>query len=259
MSAVDGDPDDRATYAAAFDAVKTAAFPPGEYVGQESFMSAGEIVDLARRAGVGPGVRVLDVCCGIGAPGRHVTRTLGGDYLGVDRSAAAVAVARDLAGDLPCRFTVGAVPPLPAGPFDVVLLLETLLAFPDKQPLLAAVAAALAPGGRFALTAEEGDPLTDAERAAMPGGGTVHPVPLPDLLALLAAAGLEVTWQADVTAAHRTAVDAIVRTVDAARAQVADRVGDTVVDDLLVSHRLWSQWFAQGRVRKVALVARRPG
>lgn len=50
----------------------------------------------------------------------------------------------------------------PEGAFDVVLLLETLLAFPDQQTLLREVGTALAPGGRFAFTLEEGRPLIDA-------------------------------------------------------------------------------------------------
>lgn len=245
----------RARYAAAFAAAKTAAFAPGEYVGQESFMTAGEVLDLAARAGVAPGVRVLDVCCGVAGPGRLLAGALRCDYTGVDRDPDAVAVARALAGDLPCRFVVGAVPPLPAGAYDVVLLLETLLAFEDKAPLLAAVAAALAPGGRFACTVEAGAPLTAAERAAMPDGGTVHPVPLPELVALLAAVGLRVGWQADVTTAHHATVEAIVGAVEQDAAAIAAQLGRRVVDDLLTGHRLWARWLATGRVRKVALVA----
>ena len=70
------------------------------------------------------------------------------------------------------------VPPLPAGSFDVVLLLETMLAFEDKDALVREVAAALRPGGRFAFTLEEGPPLTAAERAAMPDADTVWLTPL---------------------------------------------------------------------------------
>ena len=41
-----------------------AAFGPGEYVEQQSFVSASEIRTLAEQAAVGPGVSVLDLCCG---------------------------------------------------------------------------------------------------------------------------------------------------------------------------------------------------
>ena len=107
-------------------------------------MTAGEIRALAVQAGIGPGVRVLDLCCGVAGPGRFLTRELGCAYLGVDASAGAVAIARERAGDLPCRFAVAHIPPLPAGPFDVVLLLETMLAFEDKDALVREIFPALA-------------------------------------------------------------------------------------------------------------------
>ena len=155
-----------------------AAFGPGEYVEQQSFVSASEIRTLAEQAAVGPGVSVLDLCCGIAGPGRFLTRELGCDYLGVDASASAVSLARERAGGLPCRFEVAKIPPLPSGTFDVILLLETLLAFRDKAALLDHVSRALPVGGRFAVTVEEGRPLTEAERAQMPAADTVWLIPL---------------------------------------------------------------------------------
>src|SRR5262245_26477775 len=104
-------------------------------------MRASEIRALAVQAGVGPGVSVLDRCCGVAGPGRFITADLRCSYLGVDAVAGAIEIARELADGLPCRFEVGRIPPLPRGPFDVVLLLETILAFPDKRPLVDAVAA----------------------------------------------------------------------------------------------------------------------
>ena len=127
--------DERAPFDRALHRARVSAYAPGAFVGQESFMTAGEIRALAVQAGVGPGVAVLDLCCGIAGPGRFVTRELGCDYLGVDASPSAVAIAREQAGGLPCRFEVAAVPPVPAGSFDVVLLLETLLAFEHKEAL----------------------------------------------------------------------------------------------------------------------------
>ncbi len=167
--------DDRAAFDRALHRARVSAYAPGEFVGQESFMTAGEIRALAVQAGIGPGVKVLDLCCGVAGPGRFLTRELGCAYLGVDASASAVALARERAGDLPCRFATAHVPPLPAGSFDVVLLLETMLAFEDKDALVSEIAAALRPGGRLAFTLEEGPPLTTAERAAMPDADTVWP------------------------------------------------------------------------------------
>src|SRR3954447_5969447 len=156
--------DHRAPFDQALHRARLSASAPGEFVGQESFMTAREIRALAARAGIRPGAAMLDLCCGRAGPGRLLTRELGCGYLGIDASAGAIAIARERARDLPCRFAVAHVPPLPAGSFDVVLLLETMLAFPDKDALVRAVRAALRPGGRFAFTLEDGEPLSAAER-----------------------------------------------------------------------------------------------
>src|SRR3954469_26041339 len=154
--------DDRAPFDRALRRARESAYAAGEFIGQESLMTAGEIRALGVHAGIGSGVTVLDLCCGIAGPGRFLTRELGCSYLGVDASASAVAIARERAraGDLPCRFAVAQIPPLPAGPFDVVLLLETMLAFEDTDALVREIAAALRPGGRFAFTLEAGQPAT---------------------------------------------------------------------------------------------------
>jgi SAM-dependent methyltransferase len=249
--------DDRAPSHQALQRARVAAYAPGEFVGQESFMTAGEIRALAAQAGVGPGVTVLDLCCGIAGPGRWLTRELGCAYLGVDASASAITLARERAGDLPCRFAIARIPPLPAGPFDVVLLLETMLAFEDKDPLVREITATLRPGGRFAFTLEEGPPLTAAERAAMPDADTVWLTPLDELAASLQRAGLVVTWQEDHSRAHRATAQALAGALAADAEAIAAQIGRRALDELLAAHRLWIEWLGEGRVRKFALVAQR--
>jgi SAM-dependent methyltransferase len=249
--------DDRAPFDRALRRARMSAYAPGEFVGQESFMTAGEIRALAAQAGIGPGVTVLDVCCGTAGPGRLLTRELGCAYLGVDASASAIALARERAREEPCRFGVAHVPPLPAGSFDVVLLLETMLAFRDKDALVQAIAAALRPGGRFAFTLEEGPPLSPAERAAMPDADTVWPIPLDDLAGSLARAGLTVTWLADHTREHHAQARALADAFAADATAIAAQLGRRALDELLAAHRLWVEWLAAGRIRKLALVAER--
>jgi sarcosine/dimethylglycine N-methyltransferase len=234
-----------------------AAFPTGEFVGQESFMTAGEIRALAVQAGVGAGVAVLDLCCGVGGPGRFLTRELGCAYLGVDASPSAISIARERAHHLPCRFTIAHIPPLPSGCVDVVLLLETLLAFKDKDALMRAILPALVPGGRFACTVEAGAPLTAAERAAMPDADTVWLTPLDELSATLRRAGLDVTWQEDHSRAHRATAQALHDAFAADADAIAAQIGRRALDDLLAAHRVWARWLDEGRVRKLALVAAR--
>jgi SAM-dependent methyltransferase len=251
--------DDRAPFVRALRQAREAAYAPGEYVEQESFMRAGEIRELAERAGIGPGVAVLDLCCGIAGPGRFITRELGCHYVGVDSSRSAVEIARDRAGRLPCRFAVARVPPLPPGMFDVVLLLETMLAFADKAPLLGAISAALPPGGRFAFTLEAGAPLTESERKRMPAADTVWLTPFHEMQVLLNRAGFIVGWKNDLSRSHRAVARSLLDAFNADAPAIAAGIGRPALRDLLAAHRVWSDWLAAGRVHKLAIVAEKAG
>jgi ubiquinone/menaquinone biosynthesis C-methylase UbiE len=234
---------------------RAAAFPADEFVGQESFMRAGEVRTLAHRAGIGRGISVLDLCCGVAGPGRMITAESGCNYLGVDHSASALATAQELAWNLPCRFEQAHIPPLPEGRFEVVLLLETMLAFPDKEALVREVARVLEPGGRFAFTVEEGPRLTEQEQALMPGADTVWPIQLAKLTGVLREAGLTVTWRYEYSSAHQATAAALLRCYRADSLQIAAEIGTRATADLISSHRLWSDWLGSGRVRKFAMVA----
>ena len=218
-------------------------------------MQAGEIRRLAHQARVGPGVSVLDLCCGVAGPGRMITAESGCRYLGVDHSASSVATARQLAGKLPCRFERAHLPPLPEGRFEVVFLLETMLAFPAKDALMSEVARVLEPGGRFAFTVEEGRPLTGQERARMPAADTVWPVELAELSGMLRDAGLTVIWQQEYSASHYAVAKALLRCYRADSAQIAGQIGTRAAAELITAHQLWSDWLGSGRVRKFAIVA----
>jgi len=247
--------DERAPFVRALRRARTSAYPPGEFVEQESFMRAREVRALAGQAGIAPGVSVLDLCCGVAGPGRFITRELGCTYLGVDYSSSAIDIARESAGDLPCRFEVSRIPPIPPGPFDVVLMFETLLAFPEKETLLQEISEALTTGGRFAFTMEEGRPLTESEREHMPDADTVWLTPLHEMLTCLQRVGLVVRWQKDCSRSHRAVADSLTEAFAADAADIAAQIGPRALEELLAAHRLWSEWLREGRVRKIALVA----
>jgi ubiquinone/menaquinone biosynthesis C-methylase UbiE len=249
--------DERAPFVEALAQARVSAYPAGEYVEQESFMRASEIRALARQAGIAPGVSVLDLCCGVAGPGRFITRELGCTYLGVDYSSSAINIARGRAGDLPCRFEVARIPPIPPGPFDVVLLLETILAFRDKQALLDEISRALTEGGRFAFTLEEGQPLTQDERDQMPDAGTVWLTPLDEMLDHIERAGLTLRRQEEQSDSHRAVADSLIDAFTADRASIEAQIGRQALDELITGHRLWSDWLRDGRVRKFALVAQK--
>ncbi len=232
-----------------------AAYDPGEYVDQQSFMRAGEIRALAREAGVAERSSVLDLCCGIGGPGRLLARELRCEYLGIDHDPAAIRVARTRARGLPCRFEVGDVPPIPPGPYDVVLLLETMLAFADKETLLRAISGALGIGGRFAFTMEAGRPLSAAERARMPNAGTVWLTPLATMRRLLERAGFVVRRMGDCSASHGATAASLLNAYTVDAPAIASHIGQAALGELLAAHRLWVQWLDSGRVRKFWVVA----
>lgn len=243
----------------ALSSARTAAYGPGEFVGQESFMRASEIRRLAEAAGVGPDTSVLDVCCGVGGPGLLIAREFGCTYHGVDASESAVRIARSRARDLRCRFDVSVVPPLPSGRYDVVVLLETLLAFRDKAALLKHVVDVLPVGGRFMFTLEEGAALTEAERSRMPDSHTVWLDPLPAMLAALPAAGLRVTSHTESTRSHQEVAQRLHDEFVADASHISNEIGVDALESLLAAHRLWIDWFARGRVRKFVFVTEKAG
>jgi len=154
-----------------------------------------------------------------------ITAESGCHYLGVDHSAGALATAQELAGNPPCRFEQAHLPPLPGGRFEVVLLLETMLAFPDKEALVDEVARVLQPGGRFAFTVEEGRPLTQQERARMPGADTVWLIELAELAGVLREAGLTVIWRQEFSSSHHAIATALLGCYRAGTPQIAGQMG----------------------------------
>ncbi len=250
--------DDRQTYDRALRAARLAAYAPGEFVGQESFMQASDIIRLARQAGIRPGTTVLDLCCGVGGPGLLIAQQLGCSYRGIDASAAAIRIARQRARDVDARFDVASIPPIAHGTYDVVMLLETLLAFTDKASLFRHVADALPVGGRFVFTAEVGLPLSDTERALMPDADTVALAPLAEIVAHLHAAGLRPRWQLDCTRAHQAVAERLRAELVTHADTIAGALGEPTVRALVAAHARWSEWLRTGRVRKFACVADKP-
>ena len=174
----------------------------------------------------------------------------------MDFSSSAIDIARERAGDLPCRFEVARIPPIPPGPFDVVLLLETMLAFPDKETLLQEISAGahdrravrLHPGGGPA-------PHGGGARAhARRRHGLAHPAAR-RCSRCLERAGLVVRWQDDCSRSHRAVADSLIDAFAADATDIAAQIGRRALEELLAAHRLWSDWLREGRVRKFAFVA----
>ena len=243
--------DERAPFVQALQRARMSAYPAGEFVEQESFMRATEIRTLAGHAGIAAGVSVLDLCCGVAGPGRLITREFGCRYLGVDSSSSAIDIARERAGDLACRFETSHGSRRPPGPFDVVLLFETMLAFPDKN--VASNSRAPPPAGGSHSQWNRACPSRQSEN--MPDADTVWITPLQELLTCLEWVGLPVRWQEDCSRSHQAMADSLISEFAADATDIAAQIGRTALEELLAAHQLWSDWLREGRVRKIAFVA----
>lgn len=111
---------------------------------------------LFAAAGLGPGMRVLDLGCGAGDVAFVAAELVGRDGLvvGLDRSPQAVARARIRAGQRGLRqvqFVEGDIrEPAPGGAFDAIIGRLVLMYVPDPAAVLRQQAAVLRPGGLVA-------------------------------------------------------------------------------------------------------------
>ncbi|MBP7776268.1 MAG: methyltransferase domain-containing protein [Acidobacteria bacterium] len=110
-------------------------------------------------AAVGPGERVLDLCCGSGASALPAARAVGstGSVVGVDLTPALIDVARANAaysGLAQARFEIGDVTALtfPRESFDAVVSVFGIFFLDDMPAMLRKAWGWLAPGGRLATT-----------------------------------------------------------------------------------------------------------
>lgn len=126
---------------------------------------------LARRAAIGPGTAVLDVCAGLGGPARFLAHRFGAHVTGVDLTHSRCAAGARLTALVrltPLVRLVRAdaqVLPFRAGAFEAAVSQEGLLHVPDKGAVLAECARVLRPGARLAFTDWIARPrLTENER-----------------------------------------------------------------------------------------------
>jgi len=153
-----------------------------------------------------PARRVLDLGCGLGASTQRWATLGGGTALGVTNSAVQVAnatrAARRAGLGERCRFVQQDFAAPLAGPFDVVLAIESLGHANDLAAVLANVRSALAPRGVFVW-------VEDLLHAPLPGDADVaelahrwHSPPLRDVATVrreIANAGLSLVREIDLT------------------------------------------------------------
>ena len=162
----------------------------GYWHGEEPAAEAQEnlIKELAHRARIGEGDRVLDIGCGIGGSAMYLARECGVMVKGISLSAKQVSAARDQARQRGLLgrtiFEVQDAHQLDRDPafYDVIWVIECSEHVFDKPAFIAECARHLAPGGRLAICAwlvaehldDEQEKLVEAVRIGMlcPSFGT---------------------------------------------------------------------------------------
>lgn len=160
-------------------------------------------VAFAEQFGPRPGMRLLDIGCGLGGAARYFAAEHGCQVSGIDLSAEFATVANALAARVGlsdrvhCRQGSALALPFPEGSFDGAYMLHLGMNIEDKERLFSEVSRVLTPGGVFGIY--------DVMRLA--AGGLRYPVPWTssaevDFVAdvesyrrLLVAAGFEVVKQ----------------------------------------------------------------
>lgn len=125
---------------------------------QDHYGGLAAVDALAERAGLRPGERLLDICCGLGGPARYLARKYGIDAVGIDLNRGRVPAAARLTALVglsdSARFVRGDATRLPFADasFDAAIAQEAFLHIADKRALFAACRRVLRPGGRLAFT-----------------------------------------------------------------------------------------------------------
>jgi len=167
---------------------------------------------LALRLGLRPGLRVLDVGCGVGGPMRAIARFSGASIEGINTNAYQVrrGIEQTRAAGLQhlCVFRHGDFMEIRPddGPYDAVYAIEATCHAPDKARLFAALARVMKPGALFGgyewCITPRYDPGNPEHRAIKEGIETGDALPelveFAAVLDALAQAGLEVLEYRDL-------------------------------------------------------------
>jgi SAM-dependent methyltransferase len=123
--------------------------------------------ELAKSAGIGAGMSVLDVGSGVGGPARFLARTCGCHVTGVDLSEPFVEASRYLtertgqSEQVSFQAASALALPFEDGRFDVALLQHVAMNIPDRARLYREIRRVLAPTGKFAtydIVLADGEP-----------------------------------------------------------------------------------------------------
>lgn len=165
-------------------------------------------LELARLAGVAPGMRVLDVGGGLGGPARILASRFGCRVVVLDvteefcRVGALLTARAGLGGLISFRHGSALEIPYPNRSFDLAWTQHSSMNIPDKDRLYREIKRILRPGGRLAMHEILAGPSGPPRRFPLPWAGNAalsHLLPPHRMRNTLAGAGLrELAWE-DVT------------------------------------------------------------
>lgn len=162
---------------------------------------------LAKRARIGIGSKVVDLCAGLGGPARYLAHRHGAIVTGVELTPARVAGAAELSRRVGLEGKVRVLEgnvmdlPLAGASFDAVVSQEALLHVPDIGRTFAEAHRVLRSGGRFAFTNwTVHRTLSDAQRQLLwDGMAAATLIGIDRHAELLRAAGFEIETVEDET------------------------------------------------------------
>ena len=154
--------DDRPAFLARLGAIIETLPPP---LSTKSFASFDQFhigglaatVELAKRAGVSPGLKVLDAGSGLGGPSRYLAEAHGADVVGIDLAPAYVAISALVAEKVglgaKVRYHAGDITALPleSGTIDLVWTQHVAMNIRDRAKLYGEFRRVLKPAGRLAF------------------------------------------------------------------------------------------------------------
>jgi len=206
--------------------------------------------------------RVLDAGCGFGGTILDLAERIRGSYVGITLSREQAEIARraiDTAGlSRRVRIEVRSYDDPPAGPFDLILAVESLAHSPNPSRSVSALAGTLAPGGLLAVVDDMPRSIagTDPDLVAFKAGWRCPALWSGDDYARrFSAAGLEIVADRDLTGSYRPRSFARIRMLEAvnraARAVVPSPAWREVMDSYfggLALERLYRRNLMQYRL-----------